>query len=73
MNFEAARWRRPLQTMLLYRNANDVRKQRLRDQACFGVTSRGRGQRAAIAANEMLAFAFVKRRGAAHVFQNLKH
>ncbi len=58
--------------MLLYRNANDVREQRLRDQARFGVTSRGRSERATVPANEVLAFAFVKARGTAHLFQNPK-
>ncbi len=57
--------------MLLYRNANDVREQRLRDQARFGVTSRGsEGQ--PFPRIKLLAFAFVKARGTAHLFQNPK-
>ncbi len=46
--------------VLFHRSANYLGKQRFRDETCFGVSTSGRGKRAAVAANEMLALALVK-------------
>ena len=55
---------------LFYRRANNLSEQRFRDEACVGMMSRGRGERATITANEMFAFALVKSSGASKLLQN---
>ena len=55
---------------LLYRCANNLSEQRFRDEARFGMMSRGRGERTAIiTANEMSAFALLKSSGASSSFR----
>ncbi len=56
---------------LFYRCANNLSEERFRDEARFGMMSRGRGERTAIiTANEMSAFALVKSSGASKLLQN---
>src|SRR6478735_11506364 len=56
---------------LFYRCADNLSEQRFRDEARFGMMSRGRGERTTIiTANEMSAFALLKRSGASKLLQN---
>ncbi len=59
-----------MNAMLSDRCANDLSKERFRDETRFGMMSRGRGERATVAANQMFAFAFVKSSGASEISQN---
>ena len=56
---------------LFYRCTNNLSEERFRDEARFGMMSRGRGERTTIiTANEMSAFALLKSSGASKLLQN---
>lgn len=59
-----------MDTALFNRGANDLCEQRFRDEARFGMVSRGGSEGAAVATNELLAFALVEGRGASEILQN---
>jgi len=59
-----------MNAVLFHRSAYYQREQRFRDEARFGMMSRGCREWTAVAANEMFAFALVKNSGASKVPQN---
>ncbi len=71
-HFKATRGRLPVRALLFDRNADDFREQRLDNQTRVWVMRRYRGQRTALAANELLPVRLVKCDCSAQFLQQIK-
>src|SRR3954464_5129584 len=69
-DLEAATGRRPVNTVLLHRGADNLGKQGFCDKTCLWMSGSSGGKRAAVPANKVFAFALFKRRGSSQVLKN---